>query len=58
MGREAPVCSRLAGFQLGRAVLWGQPTGLPDLQGKALTGGDTGPLGAGVCVFIGRSASK
>lgn len=56
-GRPA-FCSPLAGFQLGPAVLPGQPAGLPDLPGKALTGGDTGPLGAGVCVFTGRSASK
>ena len=56
-GRPAS-CSPLAGFQLGRAVLPGQPAGLPDLSGKALTGGDTGLLGAGVCVFTGRSTSK
>ena len=57
-GRPA-VCSRLAGFQLGRAVLPGQPARLPDLQGKALAVGDTGPLGAGyVCLLAGQLANE
>lgn len=59
MGREAPVCSRLAGFQLGRAVPPSQPAGLPDLQGKALTGGDTGVWGqVSVCLLAGRPANE
>ena len=58
VGREARLCSPLAGFQLGRAVLLGQLAGLPDLPGKALTRGDTGLLGAGVCVFTGTLTSK
>lgn len=57
-GRPA-VCSRLAGFQLGRAVAAGQPARLPDLQGKALTVDDTGSAGGrGMCLLAGQLATR